>query len=337
MTIRLTEAEVEEQFQEADEEELQFDPADERDITLKYDTRFAQGWRREIDLREDGIRLEIDQSQSKEHVIVDDSDRECHYVNCCFLLLGNAQDRLSSTSGEILLQRTAGQYHLSGTGPHGHWIYDYDTEPWSSITFSINKKTVFAFATSLEGELPKNRQHLIKPFTQMAYYRYADIQPTMIVVLQQILKCPYQGMVKRAYLESKVIELMALVLDHEGAIQQGEVKQVSLKPEQIERIHYAKEILVKDLNNPPSLAELARQVGLNDYLLKQGFRQVFGTTVFGELQAYRLDFAKQLLAEKSISMTEISRLVGYANRNAFSRAFKRKFGFSPIDYRKSCR
>ncbi len=65
----------------------------------------------------------------------------------------------------------------------------------------------------------------------------------MNTVLQQILHCPYQGMVKRAYLESKVIELIALVLDRERAIQQGETKKVFLKPEQIERVHYAKEIL----------------------------------------------------------------------------------------------
>ena len=69
----------------------------------------------------------------------------------------------------------------------------------------------------------------------------------MNTVLQQILHCPYKGLVKRAYLESKAIELMALVLDREIAIAQKEPKKFFLKPEQIERSHYAKEFLLLDL------------------------------------------------------------------------------------------
>ena len=157
----------------------------------------------------------------------------------------------------------------------------------------------------------------------------------MMAVIQQILHCPYQGMIKRAYLESKAIELIALVLDHEVTIQQGESKQSALKPEQLERVHYAKEILLRDMGNPPSLAELALQVGLNDFMLRQGFRQVFGTTVFGQLQAYRLSIAKQLLSEQDMSVSEITRHVGYTSVSYFSRAFKKKFGIGPKAYQKA--
>ncbi|MEM9219977.1 MAG: AraC family transcriptional regulator [Cyanobacteria bacterium P01_F01_bin.150] len=337
MTIKLTIDEVDEQYQEADDEALQWDVGDERDITLKYDARFAQGWRRAIYLREDRICLEIDQSQSKDRVIVNGPDRECHYVNCSFLLSGNEQNRLATASKEIVLPRTAGQYCLYSTGLRGHLISSYDMEPWSSITFSIHKQTFVAFAASPEGELPKTLQHLLKPISQEVYLCYGDIQPIMMAVLQQILQCPHQGMVKRAYLEGKVIELMALVLDHEITIQQGEPKTFFLKPDQLERIHYAKEILLRDLNNPPSLAELAQQAGLNDCTLRQGFHQVFSTTVFGQLQAYRMDVAKQLLAEQSISVTAVAHRVGYASISYFSTAFKRKFGIGPKAYQKSCR
>ena len=188
-----------------------------------------------------------------------------------------------------------------------------------------------------EKNLPKNLDHLIRTSSQETYRRSGDTQPMMNTVLQQILHCPYQGMVKRAYLESKVIELMALVLDHEIAIQQGEVKKASLKLEQIERIHYAREILLKNLTNPPSLDELARQAGLNEFLLRQGFRHCFDTTVFGILRERRLELAKQLLAEQDISVTEAAYRVGYASLPSFSQAFKRKFGISPKTHQKNCR
>ena len=159
----------------------------------------------------------------------------------------------------------------------------------------------------------------------------------MNILLQQILQCPYQGIVKRAYLESKVIELIALVLDHEIVIQQGEAKKCSFKPEQLERIHYAKEILLQDLNNPPSLQELSRQAGLNNFMLKQGFRYCFGTSVFAVLRSHRLELAKQLLAQQDITVTEVAYRVGYTNVRSFARAFKRKFGLNPKEYQKALR
>ncbi|NEP18909.1 MAG: helix-turn-helix transcriptional regulator [Leptolyngbya sp. SIO4C1] len=159
----------------------------------------------------------------------------------------------------------------------------------------------------------------------------------MATVLQQILNCAYYGLVKRAYLESKVVELMALLLEQETVIRQGGQKKISLKSEQIERIHYAREILLRDLSNPPSLLELAHQVGLNEFMLKQGFRQMFDNTVFGELRSHRLEIAQQLLAEQETSVAEVAHLVGYACVRSFAKTFKRKFGLGPKAYQKACR
>ncbi|MEM9541672.1 MAG: hypothetical protein AAGA60_19520, partial [Cyanobacteria bacterium P01_E01_bin.42] len=92
---------------------------------------------------------------------------------------------------------------------------------------------------------------------------------------EQILHCPYQGLTRRLYLESRAIELIALHL-HGNYM----ASSASFKSDEIDRIHYAKEILLSNLENPPSLLELSRKVGLNDCKLKRGFRQVFGMTAF---------------------------------------------------------
>ena len=75
-------------------------------------------------------------------------------------------------------------------------------------------------------------------------------------------------------------------------------------------------------------------MGLNDYKLKLGFRQVFQTTVFGYLQDYRMELAKELLAERTISVQQVARKVGYAHAGYFSAAFKRKYGVNPKSYQK---
>jgi AraC-like DNA-binding protein len=104
---------------------------------------------------------------------------------------------------------------------------------------------------------------------------------------------------------------------------------LKVHPPDLDRLHQAKEILLQDLENPPSLLELAQQVGLNDYKLKSGFRQVFGTTVFGYLHRHRMQQAYFLLQTCDLSVTEVADRVGYTSLSAFSTAFKKFFGISP--------
>ena len=147
------------------------------------------------------------------------------------------------------------------------------------------------------------------------------------------MTCPYQGNVRQRYLESKTLELLALKLEQ---MRQPEVvsnNKISLKSDDIHRLYQARQILLTDIEHPPSLLELARQVGINDFKLKRGFRQIFGTTVFGCLYEHRMERAKQLLDTHHLKVAQIAQTVGYANPSQFSAAFKRKFGFSPKVYR----
>ncbi|MEO1396052.1 MAG: AraC family transcriptional regulator [Cyanobacteria bacterium J06634_5] len=335
MTIKVTMDEFDSQFQEADEEELQWDASDELDLTYKFDACFSRGWSRRIQLRE-GIKLSIDRHQPVGRLILNEPEHEGHFITCIFTLSGRGLLIVPSTLSEILFPRTAGKYLLNSNGLCPHGIVDEsDIEPYCHLFIRVRPSILRSFVPSPEGELPINLQHLIKTPSQEQYIRSGDINSMMTNVLQQILNCPYKGLVKRAYLESKVIELIALVLDHEIAIQQGEVKQGALKPEQLERVHYAKEILLRDLSNPPSLEALARQAGLNDFLLKKGFRQAFGTTVFGELRSHRLKLAQQLLAEQDYTVAEVAHQIGYASVGAFAKAFHKRFGLGPKAYQKS--
>ncbi len=64
-------------------------------------------------------------------------------------------------------------------------------------------------------------------------------------------------MTKERYLESKALEVAALVLEHERQVQQGKKSLYNLKPDYLDRIHRAREILLQNLHQPPSLMELA--------------------------------------------------------------------------------
>ena len=150
---------------------------------------------------------------------------------------------------------------------------------------------------------------------------------------EQILNCPYQGLTRRLYLESRALELIALQLPLRSSEDELKPSHSILKADEIDRIHYAKEILLNNLENPPSLIELARQVGLNDYKLKRGFRQVFGTTAFGCLYHHRMEQARKLLEENCSTVMKVAQAVGYTSSTSFSAAFKKKFGVPPKNYK----
>jgi AraC-like DNA-binding protein len=157
------------------------------------------------------------------------------------------------------------------------------------------------------------------------------IPPTIHQVLQQIVHCPYNGMMQQLYLESKALELLTLQFAS-WAEQPRRRQEVTLRSPDIDQLHQAREILIQQAAQPPSLAALARQVGLNDRKLKQGFRQLFGTTVFGYLQNYRLEQAQRLLKDADRTVAQVALQVGYTNPEAFSTAFRRKFAVSPKAY-----
>jgi len=184
------------------------------------------------------------------------------------------------------------------------------------------------FCTS-ESSLPLAIQQLITG-NEQPYNHIGSITPEMKLVLEQILNCPYQGATKQMYLGAKCLELIAMKIAQLSEVNRKTYPRLSRS--EIDQIQQAKDIISQNLCNPPSLLSLARQVGLNDCTLKRGFRQVFGTSVFGYLHDHRMEYARKLLEEQAMTITGVAAMVGYANRGHFAAAFRKKFGVTPSHY-----
>lgn len=97
-------------------------------------------------------------------------------------------------------------------------------------------------------------------------------------------------------------------------------------------VHKARDIIISDIKNPPSLTELSRMVGVNRTTLTQSFSKVYGVTVFNFLRRFRLEQSRRLLQAGNQSVTQIAFEVGYSHQKTFSREFKKYFGNAPSDY-----
>jgi len=151
------------------------------------------------------------------------------------------------------------------------------------------------------------------------------MSPDMQQAVLKIFRNTYFGAMKQMFVESQAIELMAHYL---GMAKIDEPKS-SISRQDRERLFFAKEILLGNLEEPPSLKELSKLVGLNDYKLKKGFKGLFGMPVYKYLQQERLKIAHNLLLDKEISVQQAAYSVGYESLSSFSNAFLDKFGYRP--------
>jgi AraC-like DNA-binding protein len=300
----------------------QLDVKDEFDWIWNYPEELAEGTCRRIELR-DGIELEINDCQLRDHIRLKLPERE-HILEYSIFSGHNLIDGCSVGSG---------QYALHGSGMAPKEVFETKSSRRTvDIYVHLYPETFLSFLGDNTGQIPKEFAHLIRDSEEVYYNSIGNITPAMQLISQQILHCPYQGITKRIYLESKVLELMTLLVETDSIGREGKKDVSKLNKNDIERIHHAKEILSQRLNNPPSLIELARISGLNDCTLKRGFRQCFGTTVFGYLHNYRLEKAQQMLLIGDMSIAEVASSVGFASRSYFATAFRKKFGVNPKQY-----
>lgn len=178
-------------------------------------------------------------------------------------------------------------------------------------------------------------RHLVEalPWEENAsfYCMPKAMSPAISAIVEDMRSCPYSGTIKQLYLEGKCFELLAISLHEAGAKGTSAIAQVPLKRSDMEALHQAREILAHTWREPPSLLQLARKVGLNDYKLKCGFKALFGTTVFGYVRQERMREARRLLEQGWANVTEAACLVGYSNISHFSSLFHRTYGYYPSD------
>lgn len=91
----------------------------------------------------------------------------------------------------------------------------------------------------------------------------------------------------------------------------------------------ARDILLAEYRDPPSVETLARRVGTNQLKLKMLFHRYFRNTPYGIVLDARMAAAYRLLERERWPVAIVADRVGYRHPGNFSAAFSRYFGFPP--------
>ncbi len=223
----------------------------------------------------------------------------------------------------------AGVGYLSGSGLSPGYVAHYGrSRQIRGINIHLRPEVVESFLT---GQSPTLRQSLLKPNDWKTAW-FPPVTPAVQALAQQMLQCPFSGTARRLYLQAKVFELLAFQLDALQADQGEKAPPPALKPGTVDSIYQARAILMNQIENPPSVMELAQQVGLCDRTLRRGFRELFGTSVIGYLTQQRLNQAAKLLRQGDCTIAEVANSVGYTHLGHFAAAFRKQFGVRPREW-----
>ncbi|MGG6231924.1 helix-turn-helix transcriptional regulator [Tenacibaculum sp. SDUM215027] len=194
-----------------------------------------------------------------------------------------------------------------------------------SVLISIEKfHTFFSKEASYIPFLSENNKN-------KKYYDNAEINANVLLVLQQILTAKNQSSMRDLYIKGKTYELLSLHFDS-GENTNEEYCPFLVDDREVLKIRKAKDIIISRMSEPPSLQDLANEVGLNLKKLKEGFKQIYGDTVYSFLFDYKMDHARKLLESNQYNVNEVGLQVGYSTSSHFISAFKKKFGTTPKQY-----
>ena len=163
------------------------------------------------------------------------------------------------------------------------------------------------------------------------YYDNLPYTSSIAVVLSQVLQSKIHDSIKALYIKGKVYELLSLYFNKS---EDPSVEQCPflVDEENVRKIRKAKEIVLERMTDPPSLENLAVEIGLSLKKLKEGFKELYGDTIYAYLLDHKMEEARRILNSQKHNVNEVGLKLGYSTASHFIAAFKKKYGTTPKKY-----
>ena len=182
----------------------------------------------------------------------------------------------------------------------------------------------------LLGEAAARRMLQILGLTDVPSSCVAKIPRHITAILHACLPTHLTGNIGVLYAQAKILEFFCELA--------GWLENLSPPPklkssdqEALLRLH---EELSALEGKVPALNELSRRYGRSEKVLNQGFRELFGCSIFTYISEQRLAQAHEALLTTDAPMKAIAMNLGYSHVNNFITAFRKKYGYPPGSLRK---
>ncbi|MGB7394891.1 MAG: AraC family transcriptional regulator [Pricia sp.] len=283
----------------------------------------AQGSFQEVFIEDGFFVLKIQNDTSEMHKVTRDIDSS--FIQFHFCLKGRARFVFNK-----------GNYALDVSEEQSLLLYNPQMDLPMNLELAPNSWMVSVVMTIRKFHSLFSREADYIPFLSSEnrdkkYYSQEGVSPAIAVVLSQIMNYNLHPSIKELYIKGKTYELISLYFN------KGEDADVEQCPflvdeDNVRRIRQAKEIVIARMAEPPTLAELSEEIGLSLKKLKEGFKQIYGDSVFSFLFDYKMEYARKMLETGRHNVNEVGLKVGYSTASHFISAFKKKYGTTPKKY-----
>jgi AraC-like DNA-binding protein len=286
-----------------------------------------------IDLLRENLGFdELILTQAKEPCSMNAAVRDTYYK---FPLI------LEANAVELVVETETGQYLLD---PHSSYmlspciqgeVHIHSAGRLDQFCFFIPPSLLEILIAEDDIRLVPFLENGLETLQREPFLHCSKATPAMRRLVEQIRTCRMRGSLRGFFLEAKMLEFLALRLQpfSKSGCENCTVREYRFGKKERDRLYEARDILMADWRNPPTITRLSRQVGLNTTKLKRGFKITFGCTLFEFTHQLRMQRALALLQDTDMSIGEVAREVGYGSLSAFSAAFHREIGFRPSSFR----
>ena len=207
----------------------------------------------------------------------------------------------------------------------------------SVIRFPANTQTHYVVvgitASKLKSLLDVEKsnpvlQNILTPGASFLYFE--SMIPEILQILKNIIAINLNDELSNFSVRIKVLELLYYLL-HKLSKREN-TSQKTVNNADAEKLLNARNIILADISEPPSISFLATQVGMSETKLKQLFKQTFGDSIYNYFQKIRMEEAAFLLKQSAYSVSEVGYQLGFSNLSHFSRLFQRHYGVTPKKY-----
>ena len=239
-------------------------------------------------------------------------------------------------SGSITFNYNKGAYNLKLD--EGKFLTLYNPEKHLTIDASAakNSKVISVLIPIVEFHKLFSSSSTDIPFFEnkslnQKHYSENLISNSILIVLNQIIKNDMDNSTRSLLYKAKIYELFSLIFKKTKEIDLDQCPFLK-NDENLKKIAKAKDVILKDIKNPPSLIELSKTIDLSLKNLKKGFKEIYGKPVYKYLFDFKMERAKQLLSNGNLNVNEVSYDLGYSSSSHFIAAFKKKYGITPRTY-----
>ena len=258
-------------------------------------------------------------------------------LNFLFCIRGSITHLLNKRDTQYVLKPLLGSI-TANPCPHDQRIIFNPNVHVQVCNLQINRE---AYLMKIDCELDQIPERMSTAFQDIEarnpFIYHSNYSVALAGVIKAMYENEYEGIVRSSFMEAKSLEMLSMQIKQYKDDLDPSSRQVLLRKYDVDKLTKARDILISDLKNAPTIVQLAKQVGINQQKLKSGFKKVFNETINRYLRNERLKRARILLIDGSMSVREIANAVGYSNQSHFASRFKEKYGILPKDYLKTIR